>query len=297
MFSYKYNPLGLDALPPEAGERIGAVYIDDVYFLPAGATVAPVAVPGSASPVPSPEAPSAEGAEVRSFCVCNFYLLTTLYQTALHIKQLQTPASAPSSAAPTVIPQGSTYFNGFEMATFPSDPEWSTEGDGEWELTTERSNSGKYSIKSPDLRNEGMEPAAANVPLVTDDSDAGTLVCSILAGVDMPFDNVVLYVDDIVRDQLTEESDFGIQQIQLGPGSHTIKFSYQYNPVNLEVFPPALPGRIGAVYIDDVYFLPAGITIAPTADITVAPTPSSMSSGVVSSSPVRTMIFVSPFPL
>lgn len=48
---------------------------------------------------------------------------------------------------------------------------------------------------------------------------------------------------------------------------HVVTFSYVYNPVKLDAFPPPEDGRIGIVFLDDVYFLPEGVTVAPTASL------------------------------
>ncbi|KAL7542521.1 hypothetical protein ACHAXR_011851 [Thalassiosira sp. AJA248-18] len=273
-FSYQYNPVGLQAFPPENPERIGAVFIDDVYFLPAGITVAPTGPPVSVIVTPSPSGPPMTvppGTPSPTVSVS-----PTLSEGEPTSSVAPTPVEAPtdqSSIAPTLIPPGAIYYDGFEEGTFPGDPEWSTAGDGLWELTTERSNSGVYSIKSPDLSNEAITSGTANVTIFTDPNwGAGTLVLSILAGVSMPYDDLLYYVDGTVRGQMTEKTDFETLQLQFGPGPHTITFSYNYNPVGLTVFPPEDPARIGAVFIDDVYFLPMGNTVAPTKVQTASPT-------------------------
>ena len=94
---------------------------------------------------------------------------------------LATVPSAPSTISPT--PQGALYFDGFEEGTFPDSPEWSTTGDGLWELSTERVNTGRYSIRSPDLSNVDFTPGFSNVTLSTNPAwMGGTVVLSILAG-------------------------------------------------------------------------------------------------------------------
>ena len=195
----------------------------------------------------------------------------------------QTPSA--SSAAPTSLPPGALYYTGFEQGTFPEDLEWSTAGDGLWGLTTERANSGIYSIKSPDLSNDDLTQLVSNATFTTDPTwEGGTLVLSILAGVSMPFDNFRYLVDGQMRGALTDKSTFENLQIPLGPGAHEITFLYTFNPAGLTNFPPEPPSRIGAVYIDDVYFLPAGVTIAPTGPLMTVPTASPAASVDVSTS-------------
>ena len=113
---------------------------------------------------------------------------------------------------------------------------------------------------------------------------AGTLVFSISSSVIMPYDDLVYYVDGGVRGFARDEADFNIRQIQLGPGAHTVTFSYQMNPSNLEVLPPLPVGGIESVFIDDVYFLPTGVTIAPTGPPMTVPTASPAASVDVSTS-------------
>ena len=176
----------------------------------------------------------------------------------------------PSTAAPTSLDQilsipGATYFNGFERAIFPNEPEWSTVGDGLWGLDTERTNTGLYSIKSPDLSNEDLTPQSSNVTFTTNlDSPPGTLYFSILAGVDMPFDDVVYFLDGEQRGQASSMTDFESRTIDVPGGQHDVTFVYNYNPLALGGLPPPPPERIGAAFIDDVYFLPEGITLSPT---------------------------------
>lgn len=91
----------------------------------------------------------------------------------------------------------------------------------------------------------------------------------------MPHDNLVYYIDGEMRGQLAQ-TDFERLLIPLPPGPHNITFSYQYNPVDLDALPPKDERHIGASYIDNVYFLPAGVTLAPTGPPTTSPvTPSS----------------------
>ena len=97
------------------------------------------------------------------------------------------------------------YFDGFEEAAFPEfDPEWSTQGDGEWTLSSEQVKSGDYSIKSPDLSNDDQVSQSSNVTITTNpDWPAGTLVVHIYAGVLLPYDNLSYYVDGQPRAQVS----------------------------------------------------------------------------------------------
>ena len=90
----------------------------------------------------------------------------------------------------------------------------------------------------------------------------------------MPYDGVIIYVDDVTRGQLSDKTKFEQLKIEVGPGPHKITFAYAHNPVDLDALPPKPDGveHVGAVYIDDVYFLPSGVTVAPTVVTTPSPT-------------------------
>jgi len=262
-FQYEWNSARLTAFPPESPDRIAAVYIDDVYFLPDGVTVTPTISPTSSSPTVGTESSGVPSTSA---------IPTVLEQGT---SSVPSPASVPSSIAPTSFPPGAEYYDGFEQGKFPDDSEWETKGDaGLWELTTERANTGVYSIKTPDFVNLGGLKKTSNVTLTTDSTwPAGFLVFSILSSVNMPYDDLKYYVDGNARGAARDIAEFNIRQIQLGPGEHRITFSYQMNPANLDALPPLPAGGIEPVFIDDVYFLPDGFTIAPTGPpMTASPT-------------------------
>jgi len=241
VFQYAFNPAMLTSLPPEPPNRISAVYIDDIYFLPAGVTNAPT-VSLASTETSSP---------------------TMLEQGT---SKVPTPASVASTVAPTSVPPGAEYYDGFEQGSFLDEPEWATQGDGAlWERTTERANTGVYSIKSPNFTSPGNSRTTSDVTLTTNPNwPSGVLVFSISSSARMPYDDFVYYVDGNVRGFARDVAEFNIRQIQLGPGQHNVTFSYQMNPANLDALPPLPADGIGSVFIDDVYFLPDGITIAPS---------------------------------
>jgi hypothetical protein len=174
-------------------------------------------------------------------------------------------AAIPSTIAPTSTPVGALYYTGFETGKFPNDGFWTTSESAPWLIDTDRVHSGVYSIRSPDFETEELTPRDSNVTFTTsDDFPAGNLLLSILAGTQMPFDDVQYFVDDVYRGQFAGMSDFEPVSIELGPGKHNVVFTYKYNPVNLPAFPPKGDyDHIGAIYIDDVYFLPMNFTAAP----------------------------------
>lgn len=262
VFKYQFNPATLSTFPPDPPNRIGAVYIDDVYFLPAGVTVAPTASLVTASPKPTVAGQGTSPAPSS--------IPTVLGQGT---SKAPTPASVPSTIAPSSVPPGAEYYDGFETGNFPNDPEWTTQGDdGLWEITSEKANTGVYSIKTPEFVNSENQQTSSNVTLTTNPSwPSGSLVFSILSSVSMPYDKLVYYVDGNVRGEASDEAKFTINQIQLGPGQHTVTFSYQMNPANLDALPPLPAGGIEPVFIDDVYFLPEGFTIAPTGQSMTVP--------------------------
>jgi hypothetical protein len=185
------------------------------------------------------------------------------------ISQVPTIANVTSSLVPTVVsnetgPPGSLFFDGFESGQFPTPP-FTTEGDAPWTIDTERVRTGTYAIKSGALDLLDVTPKNSNVTFTTSaDWPDGSLVLSVLAGVQLPIDDFIYFVDGVFRGQLTGKSEWELLTIPLPPGEHTVMFSYKSNPLNLGELPPSSPDHIGAVFIDDVYFLPFGVTIAPT---------------------------------
>ena len=188
------------------------------------------------------------------------------------------PSTSPlSSTFPTTwsptspIPHDATYYNGFERAAFPRDPEWFTDGNEVWYLTTDRANGGIYSIISPNLSSADLTSRSADVAFRTGpDWEAGSLFFSILAGVELPFDNLSCYVDGNLEGHFTGMAEFKTHEISLEAGWHEIEFSYRYNPFGLKLFPSVLSDSLGAVFIDDVYFIPAGnSTKLPTFSSTI----------------------------
>lgn len=184
-------------------------------------------------------------------------------------------ASVLLSISPTSNPAGAIYYTGFEAGKFPNDSFWSTTESMPWIIDSERVHTGVFSIKSPDLASSDLTPRDSNVTFTTGDSfPEGTLVLNILAGTQMPFDDVQYFVDGVYQGRLDPSSYFERFSVPVGPGQHEITFTYKYNPVGLPAFPPTGDfDHIAAIYIDDVYFLPIGVTMTPTtARASVQPT-------------------------
>lgn len=157
------------------------------------------------------------------------------------------------------------FLDGFEKATFPDDPEWMTEGTMPWVLSTERAFSGVYSIKSPILANNDAIKAQAEALFITEPSwDSGTLTFQVLAGSEMPFDTFEYFVDGTKRGELFGKTEWEMVEVSMSPGGHIVAFRYTFNPVPLAMLPPPSTlsdNYLGAVWIDDVAFYPAGVTV------------------------------------
>ena len=155
--------------------------------------------------------------------------------------------------------------DGFEKATFPDDPEWMTEGISPWALSTENAFTGKYSIKSPVLANDDGVQAQAEAIFITDPSwDSGTLSFQVLAGSEMPYDTFEYFVDGAKRGELNRKTEWEMVEVTMSPGGHIVTFRYTFNPVPLSMLPPLSTlsdNYIGSVWIDDVAFYPAGVTV------------------------------------
>ena len=258
-------------------------------------TSPPTVTGGTAPPTNGTAAPSTPGPMIMPSTLSPVDVPATIAPTKLlrptdkpSITPAPSIASVPLTIAPTSIPVGALYYTGFETGKFPNDSYWTTTESTPWIIDTERVHSGVYSIRSPILENEELTPRESSVTFTTgDDWPAGNLVLSMLVGTQMPFDDVQYFVDDVYRGQLEGTSDFKRISVVVGPGKHEVVFTYQFNPVDLPAFPPKGDyEHIGAVYIDDVYFLPMGVSMAPTtAKTSVQPTAINPQTGA----PVRSL--------
>eukprot|EP00804_Cyclotella_cryptica_P007651 CCRYP_015237-RA/>CCRYP_015237-RA protein AED:0.25 eAED:0.25 QI:697/1/1/1/0.5/0.33/3/128/649 len=189
--------------------------------------------------------------------------------TNVTTSQVPTVSNGTSSLVPTVAsnetgPPGSLYFEGFEGGEFPIAP-WFTDGDAPWTIDTERVRSGTYSIKSGTLDLADITPQNSNLTFITNsDWPDGSLVLSVLPGIELPIDECSYYVDGEFQGKLPENPVWQQLRIPVPPGQHIVLFSYMSNPLGLQELPPVSPDHIGAVYIDDVFFIPLGVTVSPT---------------------------------
>ena len=120
------------------------------------------------------------------------------------------------------------YFDGFESATFPDDPEWSTSGDAPWVLTSDMAASGVYSVRSPELVNEQLTTLSSNLTLSYLDPtfEGGTLVFRVIANIFLPINRLLYYTDGQYTGEISQQTEWATIEIFLSPGSHEITFHY-----------------------------------------------------------------------
>ena len=195
----------------------------------------------------------------------------------------------PSSVAPTPIPDGAIYYDGFEGATFPSDSEWETGGDLPWELTTAKANGGLYSIRSANVTTTDGSKGVSSVTLTINSTwGAGVLYFAALPSTESPHDRVTVHIDGQIEDEISDElselkTEFGVYEIQLSAGVQNVTFVYEYNPFRITIFPPLPEGYLGAIFLDDVYFVAVSGVPSGAPSISESPTttgiPSQMPTG------------------
>ncbi|EJK63311.1 hypothetical protein THAOC_16039 [Thalassiosira oceanica] len=264
-FRYTFNPVPLAMLPPPStlsDNYLGAVWIDDVAFYPAGVTVP--TIPGEIVVPDDTTAPTPE--KVTATPTVPTSMLTTL-PTKIDVAgppasttTLPTPSREPEegltpSPLPASAPPGAVYFDGFESVTFPADPEWSTSDESPWVLTSDMAASGEYSVRSPELANEQLTTLASNLTLSYRDPsfEGGTLLFQVIANIQLPINQFLYFVNGKYTGEITQQREWATIEVSLDPGPQEITFQFTYNPFKLQVLPP-LPA--GAVYIDDVYIVP-----------------------------------------
>ena len=290
-FAYEFNPLKYPpgSLPSEDNpafeNRTGVVYIDDVYFVPDTPRPTP-------SPVPETPRPTQVPTQAPVPTVDTFR--PTLSPVTPTSRPTKVPTQAPvPDVTPSPTPDGAAYYESFEVGSFPyfgypgqeGDPEWRTTTDNEneslvWERTDEESDTGRYSLKSPNLDNDLKTSSWSDLILTLPDyGSSGRFFFSVWAGNQMPSDNFLFFIDDEFRARIENPTDgfrfYG--NIPVGPGSHTFAFVYEFNPTNIppDFFPESPADRTGVIYIDEVYFIPdSPITPRPTQPPTKAPTSS-----------------------
>ncbi|KAL7548230.1 hypothetical protein ACHAWF_011520, partial [Thalassiosira exigua] len=210
---YEYNPEDLPAgqLPPDEQSGSLGYFLDDVYFVPVSGPP-----PDSDTTPPPPDSGT-------------------------------TPPPPDSGTTPPPPDNGDCVplsEEDFEDGAFPLPP-WSTGGDGDWLVTDENSQSGTYSLRSPDL--EGSPAAAfSNATLeLCDNFPGGELRLWIYAPVRPPHDIFAIYVDGVEAAQLVDVDEWTqVPPEVMSPGPHIIDFRYGYNQFNIPL-PPSPPQREG----------------------------------------------------
>ena len=79
-----------------------------------------------------------------------------------------------------------------------------------------------------------------------------THILSFPRSVQPPRDIVSIYIDNESAAQLVDINEWTDVALGLSPGSHVINFSYQYNIFGISPLPESPPGRLGAVWIDNI---------------------------------------------
>jgi len=139
---------------------------------------------------------------------------------------------------------------------------WSTTGNSiGWTRTEQYSNSGTGCIKSPHLLS-----STSNTKRYSDlifecyhlYSKCTYLILSVHASLFEPIDRFTVFVDGEYQATIDATSAFEFVAIKVESKTnkkHTIKFRYEYNPFDLDTLPESPQGHLGAVFIDDVYFI------------------------------------------
>jgi len=238
-FSYTFNPAGLTNFPPEPPSRIGAVYIDDVYFLPTGVTVAP-----TGPPMTVPTASPAASVDVSSS--------SPTFESG---QSTIAPASVSSSVAPTPILSSDAFFDGFETSDF-SGLEWSITGVQAWAVDNSNPYQGNFSahVKTEDIDNS-QENSQLNLNLTL--ASAAYIQFYYYAPVEMPFESFDLWVDDqFISGLSTEDETWKQAGAILSSGRHTVAWRLSKNPRGVPDAAvenlPQKPYRKGEAWLDDV---------------------------------------------
>lgn len=218
---YQYNPANLGVFPPSVSNPatyLGAVFVDDVYFLEAGAVLppSPAAVPSTATP-------------------------QTLAPTQSLAPTIGLAPIAPLDPNP----------DSFETGSWPVNP-WFSSGDGDWAISTVRASDGTSSLQSPDF-DGSPGPRVSNATLmIGPDYGGGLMNVVVLASVLPPHDFFTINIDGVTATQFASVIEWQPVSLGLSPGEHKIDFSYEYNTFGADPLPPRQPQIEGAAWIDSV---------------------------------------------
>ena len=163
------------------------------------------------------------------------------------------PTSSPTAAPTITCTALDPNPDGFEVGetTWPNNPWSSSNEDGSWELSEEKSSGGLVSLMSPDLETNG--PAAQRLQSsvflrLCEDFAGGTLRTEVYASVQAPRDIFLIKVDGNVEASFfTVNNIWSWVNITLTPGPHTIEYEYVYNVAGIPPggLPPVNPEREG----------------------------------------------------
>ena len=144
-----------------------------------------------------------------------------------------TPAREPEegltpSPLPASVPNDAVYFDGFESATFPADPEWSTSDVSPWVLTSDMAASGVYSVRSPELVNEQLTTLSSNLTLSYRDPsfEGGTLLFQIIANIQLPINQFLYFVNGQYTGEISQQTEWATIEVSLEPGPQEITFQF-----------------------------------------------------------------------
>ncbi|EJK70805.1 hypothetical protein THAOC_07810 [Thalassiosira oceanica] len=214
-----------------------SVFVDDVYFLEAGAVLppSPAAVPSTATP-------------------------QTLAPTQSLAPTIGLSPIAPLDPNP----------DSFERGSWPVNP-WFSSGDGDWAISTVRASDGTSSLQSPDF-DGSPGPRVSNATLMIGrDYGGGLMNVVVLASVLPPHDFFTINIDGVTANKFASVNEWTAVSLGLSPGEHRIDFSYEYNTFGANPLPPRQPQIEGAAWIDSVEIVDVAPSITAQQGPTSAP--------------------------
>lgn len=236
VFSYKFNPAGIGVFPPVPINRIGAVYIDDVHFVPSGVTV--------------PTPPVDSGLPT--------YAPTSVYPT---YNPTGVPSSPNVAGTPTPDEEDGSFFDGFESGDLTS-LEWETTGQQVWLVDDSNPYEGLFSahVRTEDIVESG-EYAQLDLDVTLD--SAAFVQFYFFAPIAPPFESFDLRVDGQFLVNLSTEGSEAWTQAGaiLSSGEHTVSWRLSKNAGGVpnqileNIEPPEW--RVGEAWLDNVSLLAA----------------------------------------
>jgi len=279
------NPLGLEALPPASPDHIGAVYIDDAFFIPLGVTVSPTTAASegtSRPPVLSslppmigsiPTLPPGTTSTPTTANVPGKPNEPTFFPSYVPSKSPSsviaspTPTVASSTPVPsgdggnssTTLPRNVLLFDGFESGDF-RELNWTVSGEQAWKVDESLPYEGLFSanVKTDDIPNSGD---FSQLDLALSLEKAGFIQFYFNAPVAMPFESFELWVDGSFLTPLaTPDANWTQAGAIISSGDHIVSWRYANNPAGapddvIDSSPPP-SYRVGEAWLDNVALLP-----------------------------------------